>query len=368
MAIIQNDGKRERRRPSLKGGVMLDVVNGQERARSWPKKRGKPKSQKTADQNEWFRQAQWATKFMPAEMYWQIADAVKGTPLLPRDILTMMMAGRLLAFTMPNGRTMWSVQVANDVSQALDVIADLPGSMLVRGADRWMAILPGNNGQVLTASADGLPPLWADGGGGGGSGIIAGEGPPTNDVGELGQFYLDTAGNALWGPKKSIPAPITNKRYWGMVIYDCLATEIPSCAEMQFFAPDGDAVVPVSANMISQNPTYPSSRMINGDLSDFALTNRSGAIPREVFWFDFNVGVTVDRIRFYRRNDSYGYNEAAISVGIFGRDDPPVSPWSVEVVGTRSLDWGSSHAAGVIYQDIIGANAGSPWAKVLQGV
>lgn len=170
MAIIQNDGKRERRRPSLRGGVMLDVVNGNERARAWPKKRGKKLHPNTIEQNEWFRQAQWATKFMPAEMYWQVAQAVQGTPLLPRDILTMMMAGRLLSFTLDSGTTIWSVQVANDVSQALDVITDQPGAMLVRGLAGWQALLPGSEGYVLTAGPEGELPEWqASGGGGGGS-------------------------------------------------------------------------------------------------------------------------------------------------------------------------------------------------------
>lgn len=218
MAIIQNDGKRERRRPSLKGGVMLDVVNGSERARSWPKKRGKPKSQKTADQNEWFRQAQWATKFMPAEMYWQIAEAVKGTPLLPRDILTMMMAGRLLAFTLPNGRTIWSEAVANDVTTALDVISDVPGAMLVRGQDHWQAILPGADGLILTSKGPGQIPEWdANGGGGGAEPLIIGWPFPGISSDTLTAGYVSALAVAV-APQQTI----TQVGFWA-------ETASPSC-------------------------------------------------------------------------------------------------------------------------------------------
>ena len=204
MAIIQNDGKRERRRPSLKGGVMLDVVNGSERARAWPKKRGKKLHPKTVEQNEWFRQAQWATKFMAPEMYWQIAAAVQGTPLLPRDILTMMLAGRLAAFTLPSGRTIWSKQVSNDVTTALDVICDIPGALLVRGETQWQAILPGADGLILTSKGPGQLPEWdANGGGGGAEPAIIGWPYPGTASDVLTAGYV-SALNVAVAPQQTI--------------------------------------------------------------------------------------------------------------------------------------------------------------------
>lgn len=155
---------------------MLDVVNGQERARAWPKKRGKKLHPKVLDRMEWFRQAQWATKYMAPEMYWKAAAAVNGSPILPRDILTMMMAGRLLAFERPNGSTLWSEAVRMDVSQALDVITDAPGSLLVRGPDGWISIPAGPEGYSLQSMGEGLSPEWvASGGGGQGKGVVYGE-------------------------------------------------------------------------------------------------------------------------------------------------------------------------------------------------
>src|SRR3546814_3988250 len=51
-----------------------------------------------------FRQAQWATKYWPSPMVVDIAEAVKGTPLLPRDIMTMIMSGRAFMLTLADGR------------------------------------------------------------------------------------------------------------------------------------------------------------------------------------------------------------------------------------------------------------------------
>lgn len=346
---------------------MLDVVNGEERARAWPKKRSRKKHPHTVEQNEWFRQAQWATKYMSAEMYWQFAQAVKGTPLLPRDILTMMMAGRLAAFTLPSGRTLWSEQVANDVSQALDVISDQPGSMLVRGPNGWMAISPGLAGQLLTFEGPDAPPSWQNPVGPSGGTIITGAGIPDNSQGDLGQFYLDTVGQDLYGPKVPVAPPVVNQRYWGFVVEQCVATQIPSCAELQFFDAANNPIVPVSAAMIQQNPTYPASNMIDGNLATFGLSRRSNLTPREIFWVDFGANRTPHRCRWYRRNDSFGYNEAPLSVSIYAGASAPVSPWTPATISTRSLSWGGSHGAGVAFNDITNLGDGVAWPIAMRG-
>lgn len=137
MSVINSDGKRRTRRPSLKGALMQDISNGQERTRSWPKARGKKLSPKTLEQMEWFRTVQLATKYMAPDQLINAMNATAGTPLLPRDILTMMAAGRLYYFLLPDGRKIASRPMINDVSQSLDVISDIPGTLLKRGADQW---------------------------------------------------------------------------------------------------------------------------------------------------------------------------------------------------------------------------------------
>lgn len=172
MADTINDGvnKTGPRRPSFRGRVMYDVSRGVLRARSWPKKRGKAKSQHTIEQNEWFRQAQWATKFWPPALVDQITQAVKGTPLLPRDIMTMQMGNRMFMISTADGRKIYPVIAMTEVSESLDVISQVPGSMLIRGPQFWYGLLPGPAGYVLTSTGEDAEPIWATSGGGGGDG------------------------------------------------------------------------------------------------------------------------------------------------------------------------------------------------------
>jgi len=47
--------------------------------------------------------------------------------------------------------------------KALDVLGQEPGSILVRGANRWKALPPGEIGQVLAIGEDGMPGwYWPD--------------------------------------------------------------------------------------------------------------------------------------------------------------------------------------------------------------
>ena len=137
MAVLHNDGKRTQRRPSLKGGVMLDVANGGERARAWPKKRGKNLPEKTMKQMEFFRQVMFASKLASPDQMIGWEQATKGTPLLTRDMFLMMWSNRLCSITLPDGHTMYPQVAISDVSQSLDVISDAPGTLLRRGAEQW---------------------------------------------------------------------------------------------------------------------------------------------------------------------------------------------------------------------------------------
>lgn len=121
---------------------MQDVVNGSERIRKWPEKRGKPKSQKVREQNDWFRQAQWATKYMDPSFLQDAERATQGTPLLPRDVLTMILANRFAAFTLKDGRRLLPTTMLLDVSQALDIFEPAEGQILQRGPEYWEAVDP----------------------------------------------------------------------------------------------------------------------------------------------------------------------------------------------------------------------------------
>lgn len=149
-------------RPALRGKVLYDVIFGQERARKWPKARGTPKSPKTLEQNEWFRQASWACKYWDGWCQDQCRLAVEGTPLYTRDLMTMIMANRAWAVTTVEGNTIYPMAAVQDVSGSLDIVAQVPGDMLYRGPELWGRIpaadaLPG---YVLTFGEGDDFPSW----------------------------------------------------------------------------------------------------------------------------------------------------------------------------------------------------------------
>lgn len=165
-------GKGSTRGPSLRGRVMLDLYRGSPRARKWPRGRKYRLKAKTKEQNDWFFQAQYATKYWDPWLFQTYAAAVKKTLLLPRDIMTMQMAGRLAYITRADGSPIWSKQMRQDMSYSLDVITHTPGTMLYRGADDWIAIPPGTVDQVLTYQSAATPPAWTDAGGRGGGAMV----------------------------------------------------------------------------------------------------------------------------------------------------------------------------------------------------
>jgi len=190
MPALKGGGKTLNRQPSLKGSLVFYISNGQFYASPWPKKRGKPKSAVTRAQNEWFRQAQWATKYWPAQSQLDCAKAVAGTALLPRDLMTMIMAGRCYMLTFKDGRKMYSKQMVSDVSQSLDVIAQEPGSMMFRGPQYWQPVLPGAPGNVPVVQDDGVTIAFSASAGGaaGGSGIPSQDWQTASDLFSAG-FY-----------------------------------------------------------------------------------------------------------------------------------------------------------------------------------
>lgn len=128
---------------------MQDLVNGQMRTRKWPIKRGKKRTPAQAAVMEKFRLMQLATKFFAPEMYDFWARQVEGTPLLPRDAMTMMLSNRLADFQLPEGKMLVPVTARNDVSRSLDALNPKPGQTLVRGEEFWEASEPPVSGAAL---------------------------------------------------------------------------------------------------------------------------------------------------------------------------------------------------------------------------
>jgi hypothetical protein len=143
----------------------------------WPRKRPSV-SAVTAAQNKTFAQAMSLVKKTTGEDRVGAMALVKGSPFLPQDALMAAAYGTLLQYVNTGIYTYQGARVTQaTIQQLLDSISSIPGSLLVRGDDQWVALLPGESNQVLTVDPATLQPQWIDaqGGGGGGSWTQVGE-------------------------------------------------------------------------------------------------------------------------------------------------------------------------------------------------
>lgn len=132
---------------------MFDIVNGKVRARKWPRSRGKPKTLAQKKRQDDFAAAQRASKFTAPQQMVDFTNATDGTPLLPRDLMTMMLYNRMYAFQLPNGKVLNPMPAVNDVSASLDVLGAEVGQILVRQPQGWRQA-PAPGGTTITVLHD----------------------------------------------------------------------------------------------------------------------------------------------------------------------------------------------------------------------
>ncbi|PIQ24893.1 hypothetical protein COW64_17265 [bacterium (Candidatus Blackallbacteria) CG18_big_fil_WC_8_21_14_2_50_49_26] len=140
MAELGLVGKGSNRGPSFKGRYLIYLQNGQIRIQRWPRKRKRKLHSKTIAQNKMFRAAQWLTKYLDGSQMVIAAEATAGTPLLPRDIMTMLMYGRAFGLKFNDGKVFYTMAQRRDISESLDILGSEPGYILQRGADFWTAV------------------------------------------------------------------------------------------------------------------------------------------------------------------------------------------------------------------------------------
>lgn len=126
------------RRPSFRGALLQDTTRGTERNRGWPEPKGSNQTRKQLEQQEWFRQANWAFKYIDPKSQQMFTRATHNTSLYPRDIATIMMAGGLFRLLLPDGKVAWPMPAILAVSESLDALSQTPGYTLIRGIDRWI--------------------------------------------------------------------------------------------------------------------------------------------------------------------------------------------------------------------------------------
>lgn len=155
--------KRSNRRVKFRDVAQFDVVRGVERSRKWPDPKLSNQTPAQLEQQDWFRQANWAFKYMDGNIQAVIRKAVHLTALYPRDLFTIMAANRLFALKNPEGRILYPMPARQDVSASLDTLGQSEGYILVRGPQFWEAVpqpapVAGANWQLLnswTQSIDG---------------------------------------------------------------------------------------------------------------------------------------------------------------------------------------------------------------------
>lgn len=137
-------------------------------AQKWPKARpGGPRTP-----YDWYRQeefaiaARWASNPEPLS-YATAVEMVKGTSLVPRDFLMMCSMGTGYEVILKDGTHLTAARRQTMNPQyVLDLVTDVPGSMLWRSDIGWVAVPPGLPGQALFLTEEG--PSWEDVSGGGG--------------------------------------------------------------------------------------------------------------------------------------------------------------------------------------------------------
>jgi len=159
-------GGTKKRAPALRKSIMLDTTRGAPRARQWPRGRNIRPGSGTAERNERFRIAQQFIKYLTAREQSTVADAVKGTPLMPRDVLTMLVYIRCFQLGPGGPGTVYSMATRRDVSESLDALGNTAGFGLQRGAEFWEAVpLSGGGGGMVwnwpAGSAPGINPLYS---------------------------------------------------------------------------------------------------------------------------------------------------------------------------------------------------------------
>lgn len=132
----------------------MDTVNGQIRVRGWPRPRGASASPAQAANRAKFADAQRTSRFIAPQTYTAIVEATRDTPLLPRDIITMMLYNRVYIFDLPDGRQLVPKPAKNDVEQALDVLTQEPGMTIVKTETGWDAAPYGQGAQNGAAVAE----------------------------------------------------------------------------------------------------------------------------------------------------------------------------------------------------------------------
>lgn len=146
---------------SLKGGLVTYIRDGQLIAQKGRSKTGRPKSQVTRWQNDYFTIKNNVVKYMDPWAMWVAWKLTQGTQFYPRDILLSVISLRFLGTLTVDGEEVTSMAIIEDISTDLDMLlGETPGTIMYRGTDLWQALQPSTAGYILVTKGAGLAPEW----------------------------------------------------------------------------------------------------------------------------------------------------------------------------------------------------------------
>lgn len=162
MAMLKGKGG-GRKAPSLRPDMYFYIRNGKRIAAKWPRKRGPSTNPSTIWQNRAFALANNMAKSADGLATWMVYKLAEGQSFYPRDLLMSAAYGRLLETIEVDGRLYKSMALIDDISDDLDKLAAAaPGTMLIRTSQRWYALSPGDENDILRIGPATGMPTWED--------------------------------------------------------------------------------------------------------------------------------------------------------------------------------------------------------------
>lgn len=93
----------KQRYPAFQGRLIYDTWRGQQRVRSWPRKRGPSKIPNQQIQTQWFKAANKLARIVEPSQQKAAIEATRNTGLYPRDVIIRAMGSGLIDIIEPDG-------------------------------------------------------------------------------------------------------------------------------------------------------------------------------------------------------------------------------------------------------------------------
>lgn len=149
-----------RKPPSMKGLIVVSTWRGRPYIASWPRKRSRPLHPVVKALSDRFAKRGLMIRYATPQEQLAAIEGAKGTPFYPRDVLTMFNAGTLGYIKAPNGARLYSMATRVAVSESLDVLSQIDGTILARQNGLWVPVEPSAPDQLLISNATGEPPSY----------------------------------------------------------------------------------------------------------------------------------------------------------------------------------------------------------------